>query len=196
MDAPGRVPSPVLVGPTPTATALKAGTDHLELRRSGTGSPPSVNGGVTTTYGWCARGTLNRSRSAAGRPCTPFFDAFGRPVTDGTSTYTYDGLDRMRTRRRGHHDLVGLTQELVRRRHLPVLRRTPAAPPWPRRPVTYSRILVANAHGDIIGTTAPAAYGPEHLDGVRPLGQGAGTTGGTQPSRGYQGDWTDPNTTG
>src|SRR5262249_51287441 len=72
----------------------------------------SAQGGTTTNYTWAARGTMASTKVGTNATTTTQADAFGRTTTDGASTYTYDSLDRIRTKGSATLSWSGMTQQL------------------------------------------------------------------------------------
>jgi RHS repeat-associated protein len=154
----------------------------------------STTAGTTTTYGWTKRGTLSSKQVGAAEAVTSTFDAFDRTITDGTSTYTYDGLDRIRSRGGVSMSWLGLSQELTSDGTTQFSQDVTGQTIAQKTGTAPGSMLAANSHGDIVGSMPATATSLATSKAYDPWGKVLGTTGGTQPSLGYQGDWTDPGT--
>jgi RHS repeat-associated protein len=145
----------------------------------------------TTTYQWSARGTLEET--VAGSVTTDVvFDALGRQTAVGTVDYLYDALDRI-TEREGVDFTYGGLEIDPAAVGGELLARSPAGELLAVGSGTTGAFAGENRHGDLawlLGTNGTVTD-TRIWD---PYGQAAGVTGTTNPSVGYQGDYTDPTT--
>ncbi|MGW2255195.1 RHS repeat-associated core domain-containing protein [Kitasatospora sp. NPDC001660] len=144
----------------------------------------------TSTYRYTARGTLT-AVTTAGKDDTLADDAFDRLITEGTTTYTYDGLDRATTRGAARFTYDGGSNNLT------------GDGTW-----TYARDTAGNLLGAASATTSVRVRTDQHTDATATLDTngttvtgtttydpfGKPTTSGTTTSLGYQSGWTDPTT--
>src|SRR6185503_1443489 len=86
---------------------------------------------------------------------------------------------------------IGLTQELAGD-GTDLYSHGPDGEPVATRTGTTASLLVPNAHGDIVGTVAANGTALRSSKAYDPWGKVLSTTGAAAPSRGYQGDWTNP----
>ncbi|WP_043814228.1 RHS repeat-associated core domain-containing protein [Allokutzneria albata] len=148
--------------------------------------------GASTTYDYTARGTLARA-TTNGQSTAYTFDAFDRMATTGTTRYSYDALDRVTTRNTTALTYAGLSNEVVSD-GTRLVSRLPDGTPFSDKATTATtagKMLFADRRGDVIGRYIAAT-----TDGRRtfdPFGTVTTTTGETS-TLGYQGDWTDPDT--
>lgn len=154
-----------------------------------------LTSGAGTTYNWTDRGTL-ASTITAGVTTTVTADVFGLETQHGTTTYTYDGLERIARRNGtggwfGYDDIGqnsiadGTWTTLTDPTGLPLsMKQTGKTADW----------VATNLHQDIIGLLNPALTGTDYATRYDPFGVPVAQTG-IAPSSGYHSDWTDPTTT-
>ncbi|MGQ0824615.1 MAG: glycine-rich protein [Actinomycetota bacterium] len=143
----------------------------------------------TSTYAWTARGTLD-SVTTAGTPVDFDFDALGRQITRGTTTFQYDAYGRSTTAGTTSFEHAGLEIDPVRA-GTDYYARSPAGELLATTDGTNTRFVGENRHGDVSWLLSETAT----VDATRiwdPYGKPAGTNGVTGLDVGYQGDWTDP----
>ncbi|MEU1425073.1 LamG-like jellyroll fold domain-containing protein [Kitasatospora sp. NPDC005751] len=143
----------------------------------------------TSTYRYTPRGTLAAVTTGLTQE-TLADDAFGRQVTEGTTTYTYDGLDRVTTRNAAKFTYDGGSNNLT------------GDGTW-----SYARDGAGTLLGATNGTANLRIRTDQHTDATAtlntdgttvtgattydPFGKPVATTG-TRSSLGYQSGWTDP----
>ncbi|MFI8460463.1 LamG-like jellyroll fold domain-containing protein [Kitasatospora sp. NPDC085464] len=143
----------------------------------------------TSTYRYTPRGTLAAVTTGT-KEDTLADDAFGRLITEGTTSYTYDGLDRVTGRNAARFSYDGGTNELT------------GDGTW-----TYARDTAGNLLGAANATSSVRLRTDQHTDVTATLdSNGTSVTGsttydpfgkptatsGTGTSLGYQSGWTDP----
>ena len=148
----------------------------------------------TTSYNWTTRGVL--ASTTTGATTTSFtFDAFGRMTTSGAVSFAYDSLDRAAKRTVGSTTTAfsysGASNEPTSD-GTNVYARLPDGSPLSVAQGANRNFTVADAHGDVTATIS-AAGAVASTRAYDPFGVVTGSTG-TQPSIGYQGDYTDPTT--
>ncbi|WP_329491956.1 RHS repeat-associated core domain-containing protein [Kitasatospora sp. NBC_01246] len=143
----------------------------------------------TSTYRHTPRGTLAAVTTGLKQE-TLADDAFGRQITEGTTTYTYDGLDRVTTRNAARFTYDGGSNNLT------------GDGTW-----SYARDAAGTLLGATNGTANLRIRTDQHTDATAtlntdgttvtgattydPFGKPVATTG-TRSSLGYQSGWTDP----
>ena len=152
----------------------------------------TANGGTTYSYG--ARGTTETETSSAG---TTFykFDAFNRMVGDSSDTgmggsagFVYDSLDRLVKRNSTTFSYDGYEKEAVADGTFTFVR-SPDGTPVSAGQGTTKLALMADTHGDLVGTYNPWGSTQEGIQSYDPFGKSL-TTSGFSTSVGYQGSWT------
>ncbi|MER8236090.1 LamG-like jellyroll fold domain-containing protein [Streptomyces sp. NPDC094049] len=196
-DLAGRMTSETSGGTTTAWEWDKSG--NLTKKGNTTGTYDSRNRLTTwgtQTYGYSPRGTLRTVTDTAGPSRTVDSDAFERTVSNGTSTFAYDSLDRVMT----HNGSAAFTYDggsnnLVQD-GTSTYSRTPAGtllasaatgtPGSARLAVTDGHTdLVASLSADGTAVTSSRAY---DASGKITVSQGS------NPSVGYQSGWTDNST--
>jgi RHS repeat-associated protein len=111
----------------------------------------------------------------------------------GTHTYTYDGLDRIRTAGSRTFGWSGLSKELADD-GVTTYSMDATGRPVASKVSASASLLISNNRGDIVGTATTNATTLGSSRAFDPWGKSTAQNGSEQPSRGYQGDWTDPDT--
>jgi RHS repeat-associated protein len=182
----------------PTSTATAYGYDQAGNRTAAGATTYTYDArnrlttetaGSTTTYDWSPRGTLD-SIDDGTTPIPVTFDALGRQTGRGATSYGYDSLDRIATADSTALTYAGTDIDPVAagsERYS----RTPAGELLAVQANGASRLVGENRHGDVawLLDNAGTVTDTRIWD---PYGQAAGATGTTNPSVGYQGDYTDP----
>jgi RHS repeat-associated protein len=151
-------------------------------------TPAGAAGTLATSYTWTPRGTLTTVNN--GTSTTVGFDALGRQTAWGATSYGYDALDRIATRDATGFGYAGTELDPVAM-GTERYSRTPAGELLAVQVNGAARLVGENRHGDVAwlldatGTVTDSRVWD-------PYGQPAGATGATNPSVGYQGDYTDP----
>lgn len=148
----------------------------------------------TTTNTWTTRGTLATS-TTLGVTTTYTHNAFGEMTAAGTTSYTYDPLGRTRTRTNGtttNFTYTGTNADPTSDGTYTYTRKPSGSPIAVAQGAT-KQLLNLNQHGDLTATLTTTGNTAQTID-YDPYGVTRATTGGTQPSLGYQADWTDPTT--
>ncbi len=139
------------------------------------------------TYTYTARGTLSK---AGDRELS--FDAFEQLVSDGAA-YGYDSLGRVATRGTQPFTYGSLENDVVSD-GTRLISRDPTGEPIADRgtgSTPSAKLLYADQRGDVTGRYLDAnTFGGRTYD---PFGQTT-SSNGEQPSLGYQGEWTAPDT--
>lgn len=143
-----------------------------------------------TTYTWDPRGTLAAIDDGTVTPVD--FDALGRQTAWGTTTYAYDDLDRIATRDTATFTYAGTEIDPVTA-GAETYARTPAGELLALQNPAGAHLVGENRHGDLAWLLDPDGTVTDTTI-YDPYGQTAGATGATNPSVGYQGDYTDPTT--
>nr|BFE53352.1 polymorphic toxin-type HINT domain-containing protein [Saccharothrix mutabilis subsp. capreolus] len=179
------------------------------------------NGSTTTDYGWDGNGNLTRdgtttatynqrnhllsrgdttytyesrgvqaSRTTGGTTTTLRFNAYDELTTDGATTNTYDPLGRLHTS--GNRTLVyqGTGQTIISD-GTDFYSHTPDGAPLGIKQGTATGLAVTDLHTDLVATTDPTTGTPTNSRTYTPFGTVQATTG-TQPTLGYQHQYTDP----
>ncbi|HEY0638568.1 MAG TPA: polymorphic toxin-type HINT domain-containing protein [Pseudonocardiaceae bacterium] len=142
-----------------------------------------------TTYTYTPRGTVS-SRTTGGTTITQAFNAYDELVTDGGSSYAYDGLNRLVTAGPRTLTYDGLS-DAVTGDGVFDYTHTPGGDPLGVRTGGASSIARTDVHTDLVAQFTPstgAVTGSRQYD---PFGTPLAAAG-TQPSLGYQHQWTDP----
>ena len=145
------------------------------------------------TYNWSPRGTL--SSTVTGGVTTSYtFSAFGEMLTVGGVSFTYDALGRIATRTStgsaaADFSYAGVLSDPSSDGAL-LIARSPAGKPLSVGAGVNRGIVVANLHGDVVGTISDQGQVLSSR-GFDPFGKVTASTGAV-PSIGFQGDWTDP----
>ena len=145
----------------------------------------------TTSYTWNPRGTL--ASSTIGGVTTNFaYDAFGELTSTGTLSLTYDALGRPAARTNGattNFTYTGAAADPTADGTF-TYTRTPGGLPVAIAQGATKSFTALNGHGDVATThtTSGALAASKAYD---PYGVPTATTG-SNPSIGYQADWTDP----
>ncbi|MGC4903395.1 RHS repeat-associated core domain-containing protein [Micromonospora echinospora] len=151
---------------------------------------------------WTPRGTLS-THTTGTTVDTNTFDAFER-LTQATSTgytinYTYDALDRLAQRNTLPFLYNDLTNQPIRTPDTPtqdtVIFRSPDGQPLSDKAGTAAarNLITDGIHNDLIAASNPSTGDLAASRAYQPYGQPTAATG-TLPL-GYQGGWTDPDTT-
>ncbi|MFN8036450.1 MAG: DNRLRE domain-containing protein [Acidimicrobiia bacterium] len=153
---------------------------------SETGSNPA-----SATYAYTARGTLS-SRTVGATVTPSTFDAFDRQLTSGSDTFQYDALDRAAKRNSTVFTYAGISDAVVNDGTF-TYSRTPGGAAMALAKSTTKLAVSADRHGDVINTLNPTTGAVADSKAYDPWGSVTAQTGTTGPSIGYQGNWTDPN---
>ncbi|MFY7064665.1 DNRLRE domain-containing protein [Nocardiopsis changdeensis] len=149
--------------------------------------------GAGTDYSWTARGTLAETTDVDGTVTAFTHDARGRMITDGDTTYFYDGLNRL-IQRGGDkilyadqaNDPVSVAGELI-------ARDLAGSPLSTSTGGSAGLVTIADQHGDVIAGLDPATGAITGSRTYAPFGEVTQEDGATG-SLGYQGEFTDPET--
>ncbi|MFD0799743.1 DNRLRE domain-containing protein [Streptomonospora algeriensis] len=144
-----------------------------------------------TTYTWSARGTL-ASATTGEDTRTSSYDALGRLVDDGDTSYTYDGLGRLVQRGNTNLAYSGISNSPVSAGGQ-LFSRGPDGAPLASAAADGSSAasLLTNAHDDVVGSFDPASGELSGSSAYSPFGEVTATEG-TESALGYQGGYTDP----
>ncbi len=144
-----------------------------------------------TSYTYTARGT-QATRTTAGTTTNVAFNAYDNLVTDGTTTNTHDALGRLHTT--GNRTLAyqGTGQTIISD-GTDFYSHTPDGTPLGIKQGTATGLAVTDLHTDLVATTNPATGTLTNSRTYTPFGTVQATTG-TQPTLGYQHQYTDPTT--
>ncbi|MFC8850566.1 MULTISPECIES: RHS repeat-associated core domain-containing protein [unclassified Micromonospora] len=162
---------------------------------SGAGQP-------NETWTWTPRGTMSTHTSGTTTD-TNTFDAFERLTQASnpnyTVTYTYDALDRLAQRNGLAFTYNDLTNQPIRTpdaigQNTQILRNPDGQPLSDKTGSSAARNLITDGiHDDLTAATSPTTGDLTASRTYQPYGQTTASTG-TLPL-GYQGGWTDPDTT-
>ena len=188
-------------------TAWTGPNGRVDYRWDGSGNRIGAGGKTATfdernrllsdgdyTYTYTPRGTL-ATRTSSGLTDTYTFDAFDRLVSGDGQSYTYDGLDRVLSRNGAAFAYAGLGDDVVSdggERYA----RGPASELLAVASGQTSRLVLTDAHGDVIAGLDPAVTTPAQPAASKaydPWGKPLAENGDTG-NVGFQGDWTDPDT--
>ncbi|WP_204053231.1 LamG-like jellyroll fold domain-containing protein [Microbispora siamensis] len=176
---------------------IKAGNDTFTYDERN-----RLTSGAGTNYTYTARGTL-ATETKDGLTKQYSFDAFDRLISDGDVSYTYDALDRITTRTRQGttsnflyadtgNDLVAVTDSAGIKQET-YSRGAYGEVISAKTGTGSAQFLMADQHGDIVGSFAAGATGLTGSTAYDPFGKVTAKTG-EQPQLGYQSEWTDPDT--
>lgn len=173
----------------PTTTA----TISFDQRNRQGAKTVTVNGTPTTgTSTYTARGTLT-SRQFGTTTTNLAFDALDRATTIGTTTYTYDALDRLATDGTATFTYAGDQPEPTTDGTF-TLGRGPTGELAALKKNTTSLATLTDQHGDLIADFNPSTNTLTDSRAYNPTGQIVATNGTTNPTIGYQAQWTSPTT--
>jgi RHS repeat-associated protein len=149
----------------------------------------------THTYAYSANGDVMSVTSASGT-VNSTSDAYQQQVTAGTSSYGYDGLDRLLS-------VAGSATESLSYSGMSGLLAADSSATYSRDPSGMltgvstagagKTIALSNQHMDLVGLVAAAGASVAGSAVFDPWGKPLGTSG-TQVQAGFQGGWTDPAT--
>ncbi|XVV02717.1 LamG-like jellyroll fold domain-containing protein [Actinosynnema sp. CA-248983] len=144
-----------------------------------------------TTYTYKSRG-VQASRTTGGTTTTLWFNAYDELTTDGATTNTYDPLGRLHTT--GNRTLAyqGTSQTIISD-GTDFYSHTPDGTPLGIKQGTATGLAVTDLHTDLVATTNPTTGTLTNSRTYTPFGTVQATTG-TQPTLGYQHQYTDPTT--
>lgn len=149
------------------------------------------------TYDYTSRGTL-ASRTSSGLKEDFTFDAFDRLVKAGESgtQYTYDSLDRIADRNGADFSYAGFAPDPVKDQNATYGRGAADELQSIADNGGTAQLTLEDKHGDVVGSmsaTNGAAPALNESTAFDPFGQVLGTAD-MDGNVGYQGDWTDPDT--
>ncbi|MGW5425055.1 LamG-like jellyroll fold domain-containing protein [Streptomyces sp. NPDC003943] len=146
------------------------------------------------TFDYSARGTL-QAITEGGTTRQIKSDAFGRAVTNGTSTFTYDSLDRVMTHNGTAFTYDGGSNDLVQDT-TSTYSRTPGgtllASATTGTPGS-ARLAVTDQHTDLVASLTPDGTTVASSKAYDAFGK-VTASNGTSPNLGYQSGWTDTST--
>ncbi|MBD0671754.1 hypothetical protein BU198_13860 [Streptomyces sp. CBMA156] len=145
----------------------------------------------TSTYRYTARGTLAAATTGIKEDALAF-DAFGRLISEGTTNYTYDGLDRVTTRNAARFSYDGGSNNLTGDGTWAYARDT-AGNLLGAADATSSVRLRTDQHTDVTSTLDANGTTVTGTTAYDPFGKPTATSG-TSTGLGYQSGWTDPAT--
>jgi RHS repeat-associated protein len=142
-------------------------------------------------YTYTPRGTLSAIDDGT-TTITYGFDPLGRLVDYNSQvTYSYDGLDRVAVRGTDTFNYVGTMLDPVDDGAF-TYARTPGGRLISQTNGTDVLLTGLDRHGDLTWLFDPATGTVTDTAAYDPYGDPVATTGGTHPTVGYQGDYTDP----
>ncbi|WP_262379255.1 RHS repeat-associated core domain-containing protein [Nonomuraea sp. PA05] len=156
--------------------------------------------GDGSNYTYTPRGTL-ATQTKNGNTRTLTFDAFDRLINDGDATYTYDAFDRMLTRQKNggtqrfayaglDNDIIAITDQAG------AVQSSYGRDPFGglisvKEGAAPATGALTDLHQDLVGTFTGTALSSTTT--YNPFGEVTAQTG-TEPTLGYQGEYTDPDT--
>ncbi|MEV6684121.1 RHS repeat-associated core domain-containing protein [Streptomyces sp. NPDC051130] len=146
------------------------------------------------TFDYSARGTV-QTVTEGGTSRQSKSDAFERTITNGTSTITYDSLDRVISHNGTAFTDDGGSNNLVQNA-TSTYTRTPGGGMLASATTgtaDSARLAVTDQHTDLVAGLTPDGTGVSSSRAYDASGKVTATTG-TTPSIGYQSGWTDPST--
>lgn len=148
----------------------------------------------TDTYSYTPRGTT-QSVTKNGSTRTVTSDAFERTITNGTSTYSYDSLDRVVNANGAQFTYDGGSNNLTTD-NTTAYTRTPGGTPLasaPKTDTTQAQLAVTDQHTDLVAGLNPAGTTVQASRAYDPFGK-ITDNNGTNPAVGFQSGWTDTTT--
>ena len=143
--------------------------------------------GPDGAYTYSPRGTLESVGAVSYS-----FDALGRLVDyDSQAAFTYDGLDRVATRNTDTFTYAGMWLDPTTDGVF-TYSRTPAGRLVAQTDGTSDWLFGQDRHGDVTALINPATASVTDTRLYDPFGDVAAQTGSTNPTLGFQGDYTDP----
>jgi RHS repeat-associated protein len=171
-----------------TAGAKTLTYDNRNRLTTQTGGP------TTTTTTWTPRGTMKTLAVSGTTTQNLTFDSFGRVLTKGATTYTYDALDRIATRNgTAQFAYAGKMMDPSSDGTTTISR--DGSGPLSIKTAGIARVTSTDRHGDVTRLLNPTNGSVSDTTSFDPYGVKASTTGSTVNPIGFQGDWTDPTTT-
>lgn len=152
-----------------------------------------LTSGAGTTYTWSLRGTMATSLTS-GVTTTSTFDVFGLPTAQGSTSYTYDGLGRV-AKRNGTQTFAypGVSKDPVSDGTWKMAMNASNEASAIKQGANPATFVGEDQHHDIVALIALNSNNSAGYQAFDPFGVRTSGTG-TQPSIGYQSDWTDPTT--
>ncbi|MFJ8232825.1 LamG-like jellyroll fold domain-containing protein [Streptomyces sp. NPDC094448] len=144
----------------------------------------------TTTYTHTPRGTLSTATPAGNTPRALTFDAFERKTSDGTTTFTYDSLDRVAQQGANAFTYDGGSNNLTSD-GTNTYTRTLSGALQAMTDGTTPQWAITDRHTDLVAGFSPDGLTVTSSSAYDPFGRTTAATG-PRTSLGYQSGWTDP----
>ncbi|WP_344667475.1 LamG-like jellyroll fold domain-containing protein [Catenulispora yoronensis] len=145
----------------------------------------------STSYTYTARGTRS-SQTVGGTTSASTYDAFDRLITDGSTTNVYDGLDRLVTSGATHLAYSG-TGNTIASDGTSLYSRDPSGGVVGVKTgaAGTAAFALTDRHTDLVATFTATGSTLTGSTAYDPFGKKLASSG-TQPSVGFQSEWTDP----